>query len=280
MKKTIYLMFLIIVISITGCSSKNVNVEVDLLEFDYEHSSNQYEFQWSKPNNSYLTKLREEFKLDELVKDSEDDLDNDLDKILIVTNWVHNLWEHDGSNQPKKRDPISILREVQKGEQFRCVEYAVVINGCLNALGIPSRVIGLKTKDVETRKSGAGHVVVEAYLRDLNKWVMVDGQWNVIPIHNEEPINTVELQRILANGEKGLSIASLEKNNKSNFFRWIVEYLYYFDTGLDNRFVSEKSYKRLMLVPIGANEPKIFQIKHSIGDFWHTNSYKDFYPEL
>ena len=276
MKKTIYLMFLIIVISITGCSSKNVNVEVDLLEFDYEHSSNQYEFQWSKPNNSYLTKLREEFKLDELVKDSEDD----LDKILIVTNWIHNLWEHDGSNQPKKRDPISILREVQKGEQFRCVEYAVVINGCLNALGIPSRVIGLKTKDVETRKSGAGHVVVEAYLRDLNKWVMVDGQWNVIPIHNGEPINTVELQRILANGEKGLSIASLEKNNKSNFFRWIVEYLYYFDTGLDNRFVSEKSYKRLMLVPIGANEPKIFQIKHPIGDFRYTNSYKDFYPEL
>ncbi len=275
MKKTIYLMFLIIVISITVYSFKNVNVEVDLLKFDYEHSSNQYEFQWSKPNNSYLTELRKEFKLDELVKDSEDD----LDKILIVTNWVHNLWEHDGSNQPKKRDPISILREVQKGEQFRCVEYAVVINGCLNALGIPSRVIGLKTKDVETRKSGAGHVVVEAYLRDLNKWVMVDGQWNVIPIHNGDPINTVELQRVLANGEEGLSIASLEKNNKSNFFRWIVEYLYYFDTGLDNRFVSEKSYKRLMLVPIGANEPNIFQIKHPIGDFWYTNSYKDFYPE-
>lgn len=54
-------------------------------------------------------------------------------------------------------------------KRFRCVEYSIVAAGALNALGIPARTVGLRTKYVETELWSAGHVVAEAYLKDLGK---------------------------------------------------------------------------------------------------------------
>lgn len=78
-------------------------------------------------------------------------------KVQAVTEWVTNLWAHNGDNIPEQNDPLSILHNVtEEGEQYRCVEYGVVISGCLNALGIPTRTLGLKTQDVETRSTAQG----------------------------------------------------------------------------------------------------------------------------
>lgn len=263
--------FLIILFS-TGCASSK---EIEVLQFDKESSEEQYEFKWSKETEPYLKQLKSEFELGQRVKYGRDD----LDKVLIITHWVHNLWKHDGSNAPKDNDPISILREVQLGQRFRCVEYAVVINGCLNAVGIPSRVVGLKTEDVETRKSGAGHVVVEAYIEKLDKWVMIDGQWNAIVTIDGMPLNSVELQEAIAENRSSIEMLSSSEASVDKYLNWIDEYLYYFDVHLDNRVGSRSSYTRLMLVPEGATEPKVFQRKWPMDDMIYTNSLKAFYTK-
>lgn len=59
-------------------------------------------------------------------------------------NWVHHQWRHDGGNEPIKNDAISILEEARTGKNFRCVEYGTVVTACLNAVGLNSRVLGLK----------------------------------------------------------------------------------------------------------------------------------------
>ncbi len=61
-----------------------------------------------------------------------------------INSWVSNLWQHHGSNQPEKNDPIYILEQVKKGERYRCVEYSIAVSGCLNADGIPSRILAFK----------------------------------------------------------------------------------------------------------------------------------------
>ena len=80
---------------------------------------------------------------------------------------------------------------------------------------MPSRVLGLKRRDVETAKSGAGHVVAEVWLDQFNKWVFVDGQCGAIPEKDGCPLNAVEFQKSIANEHSKLNIRFARKGNKS-----------------------------------------------------------------
>ena len=140
--------------------------------------------------------------------------------------------ERSGNIEPKQSDPLSILQEARQGKHFRCVEYAAVINGCLNAIGIPSRILALKTQDVETRWNGAGHVVAEAYLRDQQCWCFIDGQWNAIPIVAGKALSAVEFQEALARSDANLEVRNMPARRTRSYFQWVRQYLYYFDTPL------------------------------------------------
>jgi len=220
---------------------------------------------WLNYTREYLAELRAELGLDALVRDSA----TDYERVRAVTAWVSGLWRHSGSNAAAESDPLSIVRAAAGGERFRCVEYAVVIAGCLEALGIQARVLGLKTRDVDTRASGAGHVVAEAYLRDLGKWIMIDGQWGVIPERDGTPLNAVELQRALAAGGRGLTLTGVSGLAALTYRRWIIPYLYYFDTQAEG--------EHIMLGPVGAPEPRAFQGKHPLKVDMYTHAVKVFY---
>jgi hypothetical protein len=191
------------------------------------------------------------------------DCSSNLEKILKVTAWVHHLWRHNGDNVPYQSDPLSILKEVfEDKKQFRCVEYAIVLNGCLNALGIPSRVLSLKTADVETREYGAGHVVTEAYISDFNKWMMIDCQANIVPVADGIPLNAVELQQALAKQDAVSFISCdnmLTKDDTREYISFIGQYLYYFQTKCVHSYSFSRNEPSVMLVPIGATNPTIFQ---------------------
>ncbi len=243
------------------------------LKFTDEEVKLPFTFQRSTPDDSYMTRLRSLYALDEVVKGKR----SDYEKVRALSAWVRKRWEHNGSNEPQKQDPISILQEAAGGKRFRCVEYSVVLSAALNAVGIPARVLGLKTEDVETRESGAGHVVTEAYLADKEKWIMVDGQWDVIPTLKGQPLNAVELQEALSKNAKGLGVESLSGAKAEKYFAWVAPYLFYFDTRFDSRIEGATHARSLMLVPVGAKEPTVFQKKHSLKSMVYTNSLRAFY---
>jgi hypothetical protein len=245
------------------------------LEFTGEAASFPYEFRRGAPGDEYLTRLREEYRLSDVVAGK----GSEYEKVRAVSRWVRSRWEHNGSNEPQKPDPISILQEASQGKRFRCVEYSVVLAAALDAIGIPSRVVGLKTEDVETRESGAGHVVTEAYISDARKWVMVDGQWDVIPTLKGKPLGAVELQQALAKQSKGLGVDSFSGTTAKKYFAWVAPYLFYFDTKFDSRFEGAEDRHSLMLVPVGAKEPKVFQRKWGIGLMVYTHSLSAFYAK-
>lgn len=237
-------------------------------------------FQKSK----YLDSLRRTFKIDEVVMGCK----TDLERVLAILDWTHNQWKHNGSNTPKKGDAISILIEARTGKQFRCVEYGVVLAAALNSIGITARSIGLKTKNVETRESGAGHVATEAFLKDFEKWIFIDPQMNLIPTLNKVPLNAVEFNRALCDSRR--SIKYINKTGKVKFLsaimynRWISPYLFFFDVIIDNRYGIErndrltcKGKRSLMLVPSGVKNPTVFQIKYPIDYCLYTNCLDVFY---
>lgn len=277
--------FFLIAISVF-LSTEVVGQNVNKIEFSKTDTSLKgceivySDFQKSK----YLDSLRRTFEIDKVVKDCK----TDMEKVFALLDWTHRQWKHNGLNEPKKGDAISILSEVRGGKQFRCVEYGVVLAATLNSIGVTARIIGLKTKNVETRESGAGHVATEAYLSDLNKWIFIDPQMNLVPTLNNLPLNAVELNKALCDSKK--SVKYINKSGVINFLtakrynKWILPYLFYFDVIIDNRYGVERSNRltckgkrSLMLVPVGVKNPAVFQIKYPIDYCLYTNCLDVFY---
>jgi len=267
------LFFIGLVFCLSGCSEKK-----GTLKFDTESKNAGITFWYEQnDNNEYLNLLRSQYPIDSLVKD----VPADTEKALIILNWVHRQWKHDGGNEPLHNDAISILAEAKEGKNFRCVEYGTVVTACLNAVGLKARVLALKMKDAETIESGAGHVAAEVFLNDLQKWVFIDGQFDAMPLLDGIPLNAVEFQKAIAENFDQLEVKS-SLTDKVEYTQWIYPYLYYFDVYFDNREGIEKKQRidgksSLMLVPLGAKLPTVFQIKYPLDYLLYTHSLKDFY---
>lgn len=232
--------------------------------------------------NAFLRQLREENGLPGLLNG----LTTDREKVLALLDWTHRQWQHNGDNEPSRADALTILKEARAGRRFRCVEYATVLASALQAVGYRARSVALKTKDVETAKSGAGHVLVEAWLPQFGKWVLLDGQFNVMPEAGGVPLNAVELGDALRQKRAhGLfnQAGAVRGANRTVYLFFIARYLYYLDVAFDNREpypvhpLRVDGKTRLMLVPLGAPRPAVFQGMYPLDDLYFSNSVRDFY---
>ncbi|RLD73519.1 MAG: hypothetical protein DRJ07_20720 [Bacteroidetes bacterium] len=289
-KKTSSNMLTIVIILawLNSCSILNITPSKKIHKISFENIDNKEDCDFifsDTTNNEYLKKFRNEYKINELTRE----VKTDLEKIFIVLNWTNSRWEHSGSNTPKKSDAFTILEEAKQGNSFRCVEYGIVAATALNSIGISARTLGLKTKDVEKTRHGAGHVVTEAYLNNLEKWIFIDGQMNLIPFLDDKPLNAVEFQKAIFNNKEKIQLRSInkiaDKNDSESYIKWVGRYLYFFSARFDNRENYEtnkikcKDKSSLMLVPIGAKNPQVFQKKHAMDYLIYTNSYTYFYKE-
>ncbi len=231
-----------------------------------------------------LTALRTQYDLEKVVAGAADD----YEQLQRLVKWAHDRWEHTGDNTPSKSDPLTILAEAAQGRRFRCVEYATVVAGCAQALGMPARALALKRADVETAQAGAGHLVAEVWLKSRNKWVFADGQWDAIPEKDGVPLNAVEFQDAFAHNELGLTIRSMSNTDRDAYLRWVVPYLYYFDFNLNQDLFgtssspaekgrSDSARGSIMLVPKGDKNPKVFQRTTPIRNCTYISSPRAFY---
>ena len=132
--------------------------------------------------------------------------------------------------------------------------------------------------DLEQNKKGS-HYVVEAYLKEYDKWCIVDGQWNAIPIRDGVPLNAVEFQKTLAHNKFSITLHNRAFNRSKRYFDWIGPSLYFFQYYVDNRVdATERSDKKIILVPIGAKNPVTFQRKWPIQNALYTHNISMVYP--
>jgi hypothetical protein len=225
--------------------------------------------------------MRERFPIDSCISGAKDD----ASRVLNILHWVHLQWKHNGNLAPQKNDAISILEEAKEGKGFPCFAYAEVLRAALNSVGIPTRRLALKTRDVETQQSASGHVANEVYLRDQKKWVFVDPQEDVMPYLGGKPLNAVEFQQAVTKHKDNVELRSRGTINKLNYINFVYPYLYFFDSNFDHRYGGQpkKLYagmSSLMLVPTGVKNPTKagFYGDQKIDYCLYTNSVKDFYP--
>lgn len=255
--------------------------------FDIQRFISKPSFEVSQKHDDYYRKLRQKYELDKVTVGCK----SDLEIVLAVMSWVNNLWDHNGYNVPEKNDADYILDQViNHKKEFRCVEYAVVAVACLSALGIPSRDLGLKREDVETAESGAGHVVGEAYLPSLKKWIMFDPQVGVVPARQNVPLNAAELRVALENNPHDVQLlcndfvqAEIDygqgfcEEYRKKALAFLSPYLYYLDAPKVLKLPNRNESDRVMFVPEGAKEPKVFQRLYPMGNMTYTRNLESFY---
>ena len=93
---------------------------------------------------------------------------------LRLLGWVAGRWQHANAHVDDQ-DALDILKLVDDGARFACVEYSTVLSQALNASQIPARVVKLYADNYHTGL-GKGHVVAEAWIDGLDAWVLLDGQ--------------------------------------------------------------------------------------------------------
>lgn len=232
-----------------------------------------YPFQYSSPKSEYLTRFREMYGLDQIIAKET----TDLGRARALCQWVHFRLDHDGHKQFQSQDPFAILKAAMLGQQVQCVEFGLVLAAAFNAVGIPARPLYLKAANVQTKASAAGHALAEAWLPDLGKWVMVDSQADIIPMLGDKPLNAVELQQALLADAPNLTVLTSTDAKPKSYFRWVNQYLFYFDTVMDNRYGVKSGRTGLMLFPLGAHKPVVFQRTEAIHNIRYTNSVATFY---
>ncbi|WP_126970383.1 transglutaminase-like domain-containing protein [Gynurincola endophyticus] len=295
MIKKILKIFLVIILILTAFSfwmsprlggliamgKERIDQEIFFLEFDSVSTHNYHLVYENISARENLVALRKEYQLDSIVKDSK----TDFEKLSKIQSWVQGRWKHDGENVPEYNDAMYILKEAEKGRRFRCVEYSIVANQCLAALGFRVRTLGLMAKDISDVKWGGGHVVNEVYLDDIKKWVFIDPQYDVITTYNGQPLNAVELQYCIANAKDFELVNPNKTITKDEYQQWVGPYLYYFTIGINGQRIGiwdriGGNKKQLTLYPHGAEKPKYFQKLMRLNNAYYTHSTADFYPVL
>lgn len=283
--KTKHIFKLVGLLLLSSCSVLQItpSKKIISIEFSDEPANEKYQFIYQNIENSPdLLTIKQLYGLDSVANLG----NSEFEKILHLLKWTNNRWVHSGSNEPSKSNTITILKEASEGKKFRCVEYGIVLRTVLASNDIKARTLGLKTRDVETTKYGAGHVLTEVWSTQFNKWFMLDAQFNIVPVLDNIPLNAVEFQNAIIQ-RKNFKLVDIDGEVESKlaqgYMDFIPHYLYYFDYAFDQREVAydelfkvnDKGY--LMLVPLGAKKPTVFQRKWPMNYFEYTNSMNDFY---
>ncbi len=187
-----------------------------------------------------------------------------------VLSAVHCLALHDGSISAKTCSCFDIIDQAEKIKSLRCVEYSYLLVQVLIAHGIPARVVGLKKKTVETDEYSAGHVVVEFWSVEFNKWIMLDPQYATYFYFENIPLSCLDMMNIGVDDVHVIRVKNsrLQEGDVQEYKIWLSEYLYYIDTPVipnqnltNEQRISESKY---MVIPKGADIPKVFQRIHPI----------------
>ena len=226
----------------------------------------------------YDSKYLEELSSLAAISQREAKFHDDMEKAAFLCYWTSSQWRHSGSNVPLRGDPVSILNQARNGERFRCVEYSIVLHSILCTAGIIGRVLYLRTADVETRKLGAGHVVVEAYIERYKKWVMFDPQNNVYAVADEIPLNALELALDLENIPESVEFPTIGRFMRKRYIKFIQPYLYYFHSDLEIKYPRDYPRTQVVLMPVDSKVPQKFQGTPITETIIPTSSYLSFYP--
>lgn len=188
---------------------------------------------------------------------------HELANLFLLAAWVHQRWEHDAyGSAGSQAQAMDILRAAERGERFSCVEYSKVLREVLHAYGFVARVASLQASNIAYSGLGGAHVGVEVFSSQLDKWIYLDPQWGLYPLHQGKPINIYDYHILKQqNREQAISFKSVQsdKSNQqvdtSEYRRFFEQYLGFLSVDL----LADKERVHVILAMQGTSWPLTFQ---------------------
>ena len=154
-------------------------------------------FEYEPLDHPRLKQLREEYKLDEVVRGAKDE----LELMSRLARWACNAWDwpnHIGEYYPPW-DALEILKPYKDGKPTGgfCLQFNVVFLQACESFGFPGRAISISQGRWQDKHPGGGHEIVELWSNEWKKWVYVDGAlaWYVVDEKTGMPLSMWEMRR-------------------------------------------------------------------------------------
>jgi hypothetical protein len=150
---------------------------------------------YAAPDHVKLRELLEEIPLEEIAGAG-----SDAAQAVALMRWVHSLTKHSPNPpRPKQLDAVYLIRLCrERGQRLNCWLFATILNDIYLALGFASRIIHLNPVAEKPRES---HVVTCVYLRDVERWVLMDPDMRGYIVDEQgTPIGVREVRARLSSG--------------------------------------------------------------------------------
>ena len=158
---------------------------------------------------------------------------NEPEIYFELMRWVNNQWKHNGWHAaPDSLNSLGILKSaIEEGQEYRCVEYGIVLNDILNSFGYPARTVGLKHIDVDYGGAGMGHVATEVWSNNLHKWIFLDPQFGIYAKRDSTILNIYDIYKLKSENKfNEIEFIDVNKNKPDKKYGdFITNYLGYMD---------------------------------------------------
>jgi hypothetical protein len=154
-------------------------------------------FEYEPLDHPHLKALRQEYRLDEVVKGAK----GELELMLRLAQWACNYWDwpnHITDYYPPW-DALEILKPYSDGKPVGgfCLQFNLVFLQACESFGIPGRAISISQGRRQAQCPGGGHEIVELWSNEFKKWVYVDGAlaWYIVDPKTGVPFSIWELRQ-------------------------------------------------------------------------------------
>lgn len=221
------------------------------------------------------------YRLDSILAGSQ----NNLESVLRLTDDVHRRLDGRTTRKDFDLNAAEVLVWLDSGRAVPVRHHATLLTALVQASGLPARTVFLMTNDAPHVNSAAGHYITEVWFEELNKWMMADAQFNVVPMVGEFVLSAVDLQSAIINNRPYAFFNAKGKVSNAErvaYLRFIPHKLFYFAVSFDQRVAPDVPYTfgeftHLMLVPLETDVPELFERRRLLDTFYSTTSKPTFY---
>ncbi|MBE6065392.1 hypothetical protein [Clostridium cochlearium] len=245
LKKIIVCSLIVATVSVNfiGCDNKKSQEGVFTTKWENFYEGDNIVFYYELEKDPNLQKLKAKYDLDEVVKDSADE----LDKALNIMNWINHKMEFNKGSISTKEDAISILKQAENNSSFSDREFSIVFSQCASSLGLYVRKGEFRIKESQHNDKNPYYKVCEVWSSKYGKWVMLDVAGNTYMESEGKPLSAIELLN------KGLdNVNTKGVKNIEKYVKKMKPYMYTYTIEIDNNIHGiPKSNSFVTYVPKG-----------------------------
>lgn len=148
-------------------------------------------FKFDSAENPKLRKLREHYRLEEVVASGRDE----FEKQILLMDWVHHQFKKFGQPTMSAKGALEILQGIERGHTFFCTQYAQLFVSAAASLGWIDRPLALRRHQDSGRGGSTEHATTEIWSNQYAKWIMLDPTSNFYLEKNGVPLNAYEIRQ-------------------------------------------------------------------------------------